>query len=190
MAVYGTLVWLPAHMERAFGWGAGKAGPAVGILNIISVGLGTVGGGMIADKLFTGGRKDAHLRVFFWALIAGAPAGIVGFLLPDPIAFLACMTWLKLCCFSFIGYAAAAVQAISPQALRGRMAAVYLLVLALIGNGLGPTLIAFLTESVFHDPAKLGASMSLSFAILTPIALLSAWWGRRHMRESVERLTS
>ncbi|MDB5470168.1 MAG: permease of the major facilitator superfamily [Caulobacter sp.] len=188
MAVYGTLVWLPAHMERAFGWGAGKAGPAVGILNILSVGLGTVGGGMIADKLFSGGRKDAHLRVFFWALIAGAPVGIVGFLLPDPFAFLACMTWLKLCCFSFVGYAAAAIQAISPQALRGRMAAVYLLVLALIGNGLGPTLIAFLTENVFHDPNKLGAAISLTLAILTPIALLSAWIGMKHMRESVARL--
>jgi MFS family permease len=188
MVVYGTLVWLPAHMERAFGWGAGKAGPIIGILNILSVGIGTLGGGIIADRLFTAGRKDAHLRVFFLAILIGAPIGAVGFLLPNPVAFLACMTILKLCCFSYIGYAAAAIQAISPQALRGRMAACYLLVLALIGNGAGPSLIAFLTEFVFHDPAKLGASISLCLAVLTPIALIAAWLGMKPMREAVALL--
>jgi MFS family permease len=188
MVVYGTLVWLPAHMERSFGWGAGKAGPIIGILNILSVGLGTLGGGVIADRLFSAGRKDAHLRVFFLAILIGAPVGAVGFLLPNPVLFLACMTVLKLCCFSYVGYAAAAIQAISPQALRGRMAAMYLLVLALVGNGIGPSLIAFLTEFVFHDPAKLGAAISLTLVVLTPIALTAAWLGMKPMREAVERL--
>lgn len=188
MVVYGTLVWLPAHMERSFGWGAGKAGPIIGILNIFSVGIGTLGGGIIADRLFTAGRKDAHLRVFFLAILIGAPVGAVGFLLSNPVAFLVCMTVLKLCCFSYVGYAAAAIQAISPQALRGRMAACYLLVLALIGNGAGPSLIAFLTEFVFHNPAKLGASISLCLAVLTPIALIAAWLGMKPMREAVALL--
>lgn len=125
------------------------------------MGLGTLGGGYIADRLFSSGRQDAHLRVFFFAILIGAPIGAVGFLLKDLTFFLIRMTILKLTCFSFVGYAAAAIQAISPQPLRGRMAACYLLVLALIGNGGGPTLIAFFTEYVFHDPQKLGAAISL-----------------------------
>ena len=188
VALYGTFLWMPSHMERHFGWSAGRAGPVLGAVNLIAVSIGTIGGGIIVDKLATRGHKDAPLRVFFAAIALGAPVGAVGFLLDDPRGFLICVAWLELLTFSYVGYAAAAIQAISPPSLRGRMAGFYLLALALVGNGVGPLLIAFLAEHLFHDPAKLGDAVATTIAIVTPIALTAAWLGMKHMRFAVAEL--
>ncbi|MGE5500357.1 MAG: MFS transporter, partial [Ignavibacteriales bacterium] len=186
MLLYGSLAWMPAYMERAFNWGPERVGPSLGIINVIAAGIGTIGGGIAVDWVVSRGHKDAHLKVFFTAVLLGVPVGVAGFLVNDPIWFLACMFWLKMMVFSYIGYAAAAVQAVTPQSLRGRMAAIYLLALALIGNGCGPSLVAFFTDYVFHDPQKLGLSMATGFTLITPIALFFAWLGMKPMREAVE----
>jgi MFS family permease len=186
MMIYGSLAWLPAYMDREFGWSPARIGATLGLINIVAAGLGTLGGGVAVDKLLSRGYKDAHLRVFFTAVLLGTPVGLVGFLVKDPTVFLVCMFWLKLMAFSYIGYAAAAVQIVTPPALRGRMAALYLLALALIGNGGGPSLIAFFTDFVFHDPQKLGWSIAMAIVILAPLALVFAWLGMKPMREAVD----
>lgn len=70
------------------------------------------------------------------------------------------------------------------------MAALFLLTLALVGNGVRPTLIAFFTDSVFADPIKLGMSMALALAVTAPISLISAYFGIEEMRRAVDLLES
>lgn len=185
MALYGAFLWIPAHMDRHFGWDAGQAGPILGLINMIATGIGTLGGGFITDYLAGRGYRDAALRVFFVAIASGAPIGAIGFLVDSPVVFLVCIGWLQLLTFSYIGYAAAAVQAVTPQALRGRLAGCYLLVLALIGNGGGPSLIAFFSQHVFTGPNSLGLAIALTIGIVTPIALVATALGMKPMREAV-----
>ncbi|MBN8816518.1 MAG: hypothetical protein J0J06_13850 [Sphingomonas sp.] len=90
------------------------------------------------DRLFARGVKDAHLRVFMTCLIIGAPCGIAAFLVSSPYVFLALITLTHFFAFSFNGYAAAMVQLVSPPALRGRMAGLFVLMLIICGNGFGP----------------------------------------------------
>lgn len=52
-------------------------------------------------------------------------------------------------------YAATDVQVITPPALRGQMAAVSAIFLVAIG-GLGPSVVAALTDFVFHDEKLVG----------------------------------
>jgi MFS family permease len=186
MVIYGALGWLPVYMTRAFGWGPARIGSTLGVVNVVSAGLGTLLGGIAVDRLARMGRQDAHLRVFMTSIALAAPVGIVGFLVRDPTLFLVCVFWLELLGFSFIGYAAAAVQSVTPQALRARMAAMYLLALALIGNGGGSSLIAFFTDFVFGSPGRLGWSIAATILLLTPIALVAAWLGLEPMRRAVE----
>lgn len=103
MIVYGSLLWMPTYMDRRFGWGPGVAGPALGVVNIVSAGIGTIGGGLLVDRILQGGRTDAHLRVFALAVMVGTPFGLVSFFAADPYIFLGCMFILKLLMFSFIG---------------------------------------------------------------------------------------
>ena len=49
------------------------------------------------------------------------------------------------------GLAPAAIQQLMPNIMRGQASAFYLFVVNLIGLGLGPTVVATLTEDVFHD---------------------------------------
>lgn len=187
MMIYGSLAWLPAYMERQFDWHPGQIGATLGIVNILSAGIGTLAGGVAVDRLIARGYKDAHLRVFFTAVLVGTPVGLVGFMVDSPTLFLICIFWLKLMAFSYVGYAAAAVQSVTPPTLRGRMAALYLFSLALIGAGGGPSLIAFFTDFMFRDPDKVGLAIAAAIMVLVPIALFFAWLGMKPMREAVDQ---
>jgi MFS family permease len=146
---------------------------------------GVIGSGMVVDWLGRRGHRDAHLRVFIGALACGAPLGIVAFLLDDATAFLALIFLFKLTAFSYWGYAAAAIQAVTPVAYRGKASGVYLLMLALFGGSLGPSLVALVSTHLFHDPQMLGASIALLIALLAPAAAGIAWLGLKPMRTAV-----
>ena len=49
------------------------------------------------------------------------------------------------------GLAPAAIQQLMPNTMRGQASSLYLFVINLIGLGLGPTVVATLTQDVFHD---------------------------------------
>jgi len=61
---------------------------------------------------------------------------------------------------------ATSLQLLTPPSLRGRLSGLYLCCTNMVGAGLGPLIVAMLTQHVFHDRAKVGVAM----AIVTPIA--------------------
>jgi MFS family permease len=188
MVLYGVVLWTPTFMARTFHWTPGQVGPAYAMVHIVGAGAGTLLGGMVVDRLVAKGRADAHFRVFLACLTIGAPAGILAFLSRDPTVFLVLATILFFFAFSYSGYAAAAVQAVSLPGARGRMAAMYQLLLILGGSGMGPWLIGLITDNLFHDEARLGLSIVLMIAVLTPISMLAAWLGLKPMRVAVAEL--
>lgn len=56
--------------------------------------------------------------------------------------------------------------------MRGQAISIYLLIAGLLGIGLGPTLVALVTERVFHDDAALPYAIS---ATVLPTVLLAIW---------------
>jgi MFS family permease len=71
----------------------------------------------------------------------------------------------------------AALQEFVPNALRGQAVALHLLFLNLLGQGLAPTLIALMTDKVFHDEMRLqdsvaGVCLAAGLAALVLAALL------------------
>jgi len=187
MVPYGVNLWVAAFMDRTFGMGPGVAGPLLGAIDIFAVIAGTIGAGSIVDRLVSRGQYDGYLRVFLISIIVGAPIGAIGFLSSDLPTFLLCLTILKFATFTFIGYGAATFQAISPNAMRGRMSAVYLLMLATIGNGGGPFLIGWLTDKALGNPNQLGTAIAIMIASVTPIAAVSAWLGLKPLHAAVAR---
>ncbi len=67
---------------------------------------------------------------------------------------------------------AVTLQTISPNKMRGLVAGIFVVTGNVMGMGLGPTFVAFLTEQVFQDPMSLGMSMGMLGLIAAPIALL------------------
>jgi MFS family permease len=73
------------------------------------------------------------------------------------------------------GPANAAVQTITPGRMRGAITALYIAVFNVLGYGVGPFLVARLTDSLFVDEAMLPASMVTAAAFLAPLGLLLSW---------------
>jgi hypothetical protein len=62
------------------------------------------------------------------------------------------------------------IQFSVPAAYRGRMSAVYLFVISVVGVAGGPMAIALVTDKIFHNPQHLNLSIALVAAIGCPLA--------------------
>src|SRR5690606_6036278 len=69
-----------------------------------------------------------------------------------------------------LGIGAAALQVVVPNRLRGQLSALFLILVSIGGVGLGPTLVALVTEYVFGDERALRYSLSITVGILAPLA--------------------
>jgi MFS family permease len=72
-----------------------------------------------------------------------------------------------------IGCGYAALQLIFPNHARGRVSAVVIFAVALFGLAVGGVLPGFLNDHLFHDPERVGASISLTVALASLIGLLA-----------------
>ena len=71
--------------------------------------------------------------------------------------------------------------------MRAQASALYFFLYNLIGLGLGPFLIASLTDYVFGKESELNYSLALYFTILGPLGCLVIWYGLKAYRGSVIR---
>jgi MFS family permease len=184
---YGLSVWAPALFMRRFGWSPAEVGASYGTLTVICGAGGVLGGGWIAQRLRRAGRQDANWRVLTVCVIILVPLGIVTPLLPDARWVLAAYVPTTFLTTLPYGIGAAALQEVTPNQLRAQVTAIYLLALGLIGLGLGPTGVGFLTDRVFGDPLAIGRSMSLLTALAGPVAIAALLYGWRPFARLLER---
>jgi MFS family permease len=148
--------------------------------------LGVALGGRIADKLAAGGLRDANLRVALFSTLLAIPFvaayPLVGnanlaFALYVPTAFLTSVP---------IGVAAAALQQMMPNEMRGQATALYFFIINFLGLGLGPTLIALVTDYVFKNDNSIYLSLSIvcTATLVLSAALLA--FGLKPYRRSLE----
>jgi MFS family permease len=73
------------------------------------------------------------------------------------------------------GASVAAISEVTPGALRGRVSAVYYLVMSFVGLAAGPLSVALCTDYLFRDPVRVGDSIALVAAVVGPAAALLIW---------------
>jgi hypothetical protein len=83
----------------------------------------------------------------------------------------------------------AALQIITPNPMRGQVTLIWLFIFNVIGFGMGPTVVALLTDYVFRSEAMLNLSMSTVAFVIGPIAALVIWSGMKPYGRVVARLT-
>jgi MFS family permease len=177
--------WGATYIQRQFGWSAAGTGAGMGAALLIGAVLGIPLHGLISHRLFARGVLDVH----FWhqavtALLA-LPIGVSIVLAKDPGTAVALMGVFAFVSSGYISMPITIVQIISPSHLRGKSAAVLLMVSGLCGGTLGPSIVAFFADYVFRDPQKIGLSIAASLALLLPIAAGVCLMGLRPMRRAV-----
>ena len=157
---YSMTNWVPAYIERRFGWTPVQYGGALSAMNVISA-LSLLANGWIVDRLFAKGMKDAHLRFYSWLILALLPVVAWMFFAASPWAFLAGYCVAQFITVPFMVYVSSILALIAPATARARLLGFFLFVFTLFGPGGGPALVAALTDYVFRDEAKLGYSLAI-----------------------------
>jgi MFS family permease len=183
----GFMAWLPSFFIRNYGLPVGQVGPLLGTLVMVFGSAGIVTGGLFSDRLLRAGHQAGP---FISARLAGA--ALLPLCVAAPLVgsfWLSCGLFAAFFFFSAFPYssAAAAIQMAAPPHLRAQMSAIYLFVLNLAGIGLGPTVIALITDYGFSDTGKVGQSMAIVGAAAAPIAVMALHFACRPFVRSVEK---
>jgi MFS family permease len=159
MAGYGVAAWLPTALIRVYPVSAGQVGKVIGVSTILMNSSGMLLAGILCDRLTRRGWKDAPIVV---ALISAC--GIATLSCFPPFMPTVSLVWVALFIsgVTFNAYNAVgpmAVNQVTPNQFRAQVSAVYLFVVNALGLGVGPTLVPFVNEHLFHDPAKIRYSL-------------------------------
>jgi MFS family permease len=167
--------WRPVFYERTYGWTPAEFAPIMGIANLITAPLALIGGAWLTEWMLKRGRYDANMRLVLWANVIGLPLAVLNPLMPTfELALIVSVASLAIT----IGSAPAtlaAMQIVTPNELRGQVNALYMLTVSVLGQGLGPTVVALITDFVFQSEADLRYAMVLVAAVANPVALVLIW---------------
>lgn len=186
LVMYGAMAWIPQMLHRSYGMPVSEAGLWFGAATAGGGACGLLLGGWLGDRLYARGFKDAHLRVIRLNALILLPLFVGMGLAPSRNVALALMVLAMLLGTIHGGVAGAALQLVSPPSVRARVVALYFLVANLIGLGLGPTAIAFVTEAVFRREAALGQGLALVTGIALPLSAVILTFGMKPFARAVE----
>lgn len=180
VANYVVFLWAPALFMRVHGLDARTTGLIMGAIVGVFGTLGMVLGGLAVDWLTRRGVRDATIKVIFWCIVAQIPVMPVAFLVKSHAVAFALMVPTMILTTAASSVQATALQLMTPPRMRGRIIAIYLLVVTMVGMGLGPLMIGVLSDNVFTAPTGLAPSMAvvalsgLALATLTLLATRGA----------------
>ncbi len=174
--------WVPAHLTRVHGFEPVQIAFTYGPLMFVFGALGILAGGWLADRQRARGVLDAELRVGAWSALALGPVALFAFQVRDAnLMIVSLAPLLFLSSFPF-GAAAAAIQLVTPNQLRARASALYLLVINLTGIGFGATAASAVSDYLLQDDRRIGDGVSVVAAIAAPLAAALLWYGLQAYR--------
>ncbi len=164
----GVFAWVPSHFIRVFQWPVARIGAVFGL---VLLGAGTAGmawGGSWADRVARAGGVDGAIRVVFWGETLGGIAAMAFGFMPTPAGALAALCVCVFCYGAAIALGPVALQDITPRNIRSQMIAFYLFVVNVLGLGLGPTLIAAISDHLLRDERAIGKAVSIAAMLVVP----------------------
>lgn len=142
---YGFVGWIPVFFIRVHDMSTGELGTWLGLILGIPGAIGIAWGGFLADRL---GARDT--RWYLWTAAVGLagsmPFSLGLFFLPNPYWALACMIVPIMLGNFYQATTFSQTQGLVELRMRSVAAAVLLFILNIIGLGLGPFAVGFVTE--------------------------------------------
>ena len=170
--LYSIQAWSPTLLIRVHEWDIAYAGRLYGMVALVTGSLGVLSSPLVAKLMI-------HLNIrgfpLLMLIISTVMTALFLFLAGLQTDGMTCLIFLALASFFVtipLPQLAVTLQTISPNKMRGLVAGIFVVTGNVMGMGLGPTFVAFLTEKVFQDPMSLGMSMGVLGLIAAPIALL------------------
>lgn len=154
--------WTPVYLMRVYHMGTGTIGTWTGLIEGIGGMIGTLAGGVLADRF---GARDVRWYLWMPALTAGAmvPSMFVFLHTNQQVMFLFYFVTI-VCGGSYMAPMVAITQRVMPVHMRAVSTALLYLLLNLIGPGLGPV-VAGIFNDVFvasYGPEAVRLSLTLT----------------------------
>ena len=182
----GLGVWRPTFLARTYGWTPNRIGSWLGVVTLASWLLGAFVGTVFTEWL---ARRypDANVRAATILFTLIVPFEVAAPLMPTGELALLCAAAAGVCGLASAVPQNAAIQRITPNAMRGRVTAIYLFMFIAFG-AIGGQLIGSVTQRVFQNDAYLWKSIVLTAAILLPLAAFTISRGIRPYGREVARI--
>ena len=178
--------WAPTFYVRAFGLSPAESGLHLGLLVLLAAPLGHLAGGAVLDRLRRRGRAATAPLLLGRALCLAVPATVLMGLAPDRDLSLVGFALLV----ALLGFSGppglAGIQFLTPRHLRGRVSALFLATVTLVGIGTGPFLVGLLNDRVFGE-AGVGRTLVAVFAVAGTLGALAAMQARRRWHAGPRR---
>lgn len=167
--------WRPAFYERTYGWTPAEFAPIMGIANMIIAPIGLMLGAWASEWLTKRGHADANMRLVLAVHILCLPLAVFGPLMPTFQLSLALSLLSTTLIIASAPAMLSAMQIVTPNEMRAQVNALYLMTLSVVGQGLGPTVVALMTDFLFQSDADLRYAMVTAAAIAEPIGIALIW---------------
>ena len=178
---HALIAWYPTVLIRQYGMTAQDTGWLFGGVGLI----GCVSGGLIVPRLADAWERSG--RGGLMKVLVVATLISVAFAVAYPVAPSMSMSLglVAVTLFLLIGVGVTpivAVQTLAPNRYRGQLSACFMLINNLGGYATAPTIVAVLSDRVFHGPGSLGFGLATLSACTLPLATVMLLLGLRMVR--------
>ena len=174
IALAGTGAWRAAFYARTYHLGAHVYGPLSGTISLITAPIGVIIGAWVAERMHRR-WSDSHLRLVVIIHLLTLPISILSPLMPTFQLALACQLVAGILMMVSAPSLLSAMQIITPNEMRAQVNAVYMVTISVIGQGLGPSVVALMTDNLFRAESELRYAMVALAVIASPITLICSF---------------
>ncbi|MGI4802840.1 MAG: MFS transporter [Janthinobacterium lividum] len=187
MILYAMPAWMPTFLVRRHGAQLTSLGLHYGILSLVAGIAGVLSGPAVGRWVARRGHTGSTMIVVVMSAVALIPTCLVLPFVPGYRGALAVAAVATVLFSLPQAMAVSALQLATPAGMRGLAASMYVLVVSITGLGLAPTLVALLTDRVFHEPNQIGASLGIVCVLSAILAAVLARGALPHYRLLIAR---
>ncbi len=190
MVGYSVGAWLPTVIARTYGVPAAQVGLVIGLSTIFINTTGIFLAGRLCDWWAARGQTDAPIKVCMVVAVATLVTSSLPAFMPSFV--IACVA-ICIAGLPFHGYVAMgpmAVNQVTPNQMRAQISSVYLFTINLLGMGVGPALVPFISDYILQDPMQIRWALLIVVAGASSIAATLLWFVRPLFRQKIAATAS
>lgn len=190
--MFGTQTWTATYFTRHFEYTPVQYGLTWAPISLVAMVAGLFLGWVLSEYFLKIGRADGNIRVVLISTCVSVPFGILAPLMPSPMIALGMFAVANMTSIMAAAPENAAIQSVTPNRMRGQMTFLFLFVMNVVGNGIGPQIVPLFNDFVFGEQG-IGTSMVVMGMMCGIPAIIAFWmclkpYGRAYAAGGVENL--
>lgn len=181
--IYAIVAWFPTILVRTHEVPNANAGIFYGTVGLVFGTTGAILGPYLAGRVHKAGRNDGLYFIGFGFVAMAVPFVVLTMLAPNANLALFGVGIVLFCFMASSAMPPLLPQLIAPNAMRAQITAMYYFVGNIMGLGVGPLVVGFISDYKIFGASNLNQSILVVCIILMPIALMILGLGWRTFRK-------